>query len=158
MTINEIKTINPTAFQSVDQIVIWRDSHVKMVMPDGKTQSIDYVNQRLDIMPESIDKVVIHCTRGFLWAPEAVIYEARRILRRNGRIFLTFYHDEEIGLISKWISKIRSKNQWKMDHVVNIINASDLLIDKNIIIENDLMYFEVIKMENEKLERYIFSS
>lgn len=157
MTIDYIKLLNPSAFSSVDTILEWRSEGVLMVDIDSKSRKIEYKSDRLVMDDESIDKVIIHCNRYFDINPEVVIYEAKRVLRKNGRIFLSFYHDEEIGVVSKWLSRLRTKSKWSMDQVAEIINKSDLLIDKNIIVENDLMYFEVIKLENEKLGRMIWS-
>lgn len=158
MNINDVKSINPMAFSSMDHILIWQNHEIRSICPNGNTEMIPYEKAGMALENESIDKIIIHCSKDFELEPEAIIYEAKRVLRKNGRIFLSFYHDEEIGFISKWLTKIRAKNRWSMDHVVEIINRSDLLIDKNIIVENDLMYFEVIKLENEKLGKLIFSS
>ena len=157
MTIDYIKLLNPSAFSPVDTILEWRSEGVRMVGIDSKSRKIEYKFDRLVMDDESVDKVIIHCNRYFDINPEVVIFEAKRVLRKNGRIFLSFYHDEEIGVISKWLSRLRTKSRWSMDQVAEIINKSDLLIDKNIIVENDLMYFEVIKLENEKLGRMIWS-
>lgn len=157
MTIDYIKLLNPSAFSPVDSILEWRSEGVRMVSIDSKSRKIEYKFDRLMMEDESVDKVIIHCNRYFDINPEVVIFEAKRVLRKNGRIFLSFYHDEEIGVISKWLSRLRTKSRWSMDQVAEIINKSDLLIDKNIIVENDLMYFEVIKLENEKLGRMIWS-
>ena len=157
MTIDYIKLLNPSAFSPVDTILEWRSEGVRMVSIDSKSRKIEYKFDRLMMEDESVDKVIIHCNRYFDINPEVVIFEAKRVLRKNGRIFLSFYHDEEIGVISKWLSRLRTKSRWSMDQVAEIINRSDLLIDKNIIVENDLMYFEVIKLENEKLGRMIWS-
>lgn len=157
MTIDYIKLLNPSAFSPVDSILEWRSEGVRMVSIDSKSRKIEYKFDRLVMEDESVDKVIIHCNRYFDINPEVVIFEAKRVLRKNGRIFLSFYHDEEIGVISKWLSRLRTKSRWSMDQVAEIINRSDLLIDKNIIVENDLMYFEVIKLENEKLGRMIWS-
>lgn len=157
MTIDYIKLLNPSAFTSVDTILEWRSEGIRMVENDCKSKKIEYYSGKLDMEDEFVDKVIIHCNRHFDINPEVVIYEAKRVLRKNGRIFLSFYHDEEIGVVSKWLSRLRTKSKWSMDQVAEIINNSDLLIDKNIIVENDLMYFEVIKLENEKLGRMIWS-
>lgn len=157
MTIDYIKLLNPSAFSPVDTILEWRSEGVRMVGIDSKSRKIEYKFDRLVMDDESVDKVIIHCNRYFDINPEVVIFEAKRVLRKNGRIFLSFYHDEEIGVVSKWLSRLRTKSRWSMDQVAEIINKSDLLIDKNIIVENDLMYFEVIKLENEKLGRMIWS-
>ncbi len=157
MTIDYIKLLNPSAFSSVDTILEWRSEGIRTVGIDSKSKKIEYKSDRLVMDDESVDKVIIHCSRYFDINPEVVIFEAKRVLRKNGRIFLSFYHDEEIGVVSKWLSRLRTKSRWSMDQVAEIINKSDLLIDKNIIVENDLMYFEVIKLENEKLGRMIWS-
>lgn len=157
MTIDYVKLLNPTAFSSVDNILEWRCEGIRMVGIDSKSSKIEYYSNRLLMEDESVDKVIIHCNKYFDISPEVVIFEAKRVLKKNGRIFLSFYHDEEINVVSKWLSRLRTKSRWSMDQVAEIINKSDLLIDKNIVVENDLMYFEVIKLENEKLGRMIWS-
>lgn len=157
MTIDYVKLLNPSAFSSVDTILEWRSEGIRMVGVDKKSSEIEYYSDRLVMGDETIDKVIIHCNKNFDINPEVVIFEAKRVLRKNGRIFLSFYHYEEIGVISKWLSRLLTRSRWSMDQVAEIINKSDLLIDKNIIVENNLMYFEVIKLENEKLGQMIWS-
>ncbi|GAU78795.1 class I SAM-dependent methyltransferase [Fusibacter sp. 3D3] len=161
MTTERIKTLNPDNFTPIDVILEWKNEGISIFHGDLKTDYFEGHKDEIRIEQESVDKIIINDTLNNANDPERIIVEAKRVLRKNGKIFLSFYNFEEQKPFSSWINKLKVKYlmkqevpfSWSIDYIANIIEKNDLLIDKNIVIKThqpSLIYFEIIKLENDQ--------
>ena len=164
MTIERIKTLSPDNFTPIDIILEWKNEGVSVFHGDLKTECFKDCGNALDIESESIDKIIINDTLNNANDPESMIVEAKRVLRKNGKIFLSFYNFEEKNPFTSWINRLKVKYlmkqeipfKWSIDYIANIIEKNDLLIDKNIVVKThqpSLIYFEIIKLDNDVLKK-----
>lgn len=156
MTLEHVKALTKYHFTPIDVVVEWYGNEAKMILDGQSTQSLTYDSNRLNIGNESVDKLIIHTRRYSELGPKEVIGEAKRVLKKNGRIFLSFYHSEKVPFLTK-IFGMSKGMVWTIDQVADIIRINDLLIEKNILIEEDLIYFEIVKIENERLGQLILT-
>ncbi len=158
MTIEKVKLLSNKPFTPIDIILEWNSKGATMMLGTDISTSIDMHQGKLALESESVDKVIIHCKKQFELDPAVVLLEAKRVLKRNGRLFLSFYNTRKKGAFSKIFSVIGdARSPWSIDSVADIIRKNDLLIDKNILVEDDLIYFEIIKLENERLGQLIYT-
>ncbi len=164
MTIESIKTLSPDNFTPIDIILEWKNEGISVFHGDMKTDHMESCGKCLEIDSESVDKIIINDTLNSANDPESILIEAKRVLRRNGKIFLSFYDFEDQKPLLSWLSKLKVKYlmrqeapyKWSIDYIANIIEKNDLLIDKNIVVKThqpSLIYFEIIKMENDQLKK-----
>lgn len=164
MTIERIKTLSPDNFTPIDIILEWKNEGVSLFHGDLRTEQLSHNGNVLEIESESVDKIIINDTLNTEIDPESMIIEAKRVLKRNGKIFLSFYNFEEKKPLTSWLNRLKVKYlmkqevtfKWSIDYIANIIEKNDLLIDKNIVVKThqpSLIYFEIIKLENDQLKK-----
>lgn len=164
MTIERIRTLSPDNFTPIDIILEWKNEGVTVFQGEYKMDCFKDSGNSLDMESESVDKIIINDTLNNENDPESMIIEAKRVLRKNGKIFLSFYNFEEQKPFTSWINRLKVKYlmkqeapfKWSMDYIANIIEKNDLLIDRNIVVKThqpSLIYFEIIKLENDVLKK-----
>lgn len=163
MTIESIKTLSPDNFTPIDIILEWKNEGVSIFHGEFKTDYIPHEKCFVNVKNESVDKIIINDTLNNANNPESIIKEAKRVLRRNGKIFLSFYNFDEQRPFANWFNRLKFKYlmkqdapyKWSIDYIAGIIEKNDLLIDKNIVVRThqpSLIYFEIIKMDNDQLK------
>lgn len=164
MTIEGIKALSSDHFTPIDIILEWKNEGISLFHGDDQADPVKFIKHRIDLQDESIDKIIINDSLNSNSDPECIISEAKRLIKKNGKIFLTFYHFDEFLSIKNWWGRLKLKYlfkqdisyRWSMDQIAQIIEKNDLLIDKNIVVKThkpSLVYFEIIKLENDALMR-----
>jgi SAM-dependent methyltransferase len=101
-----------------------------------------------------VDKIVLSGITDFGPGLSLILREARRVLKKNGRLFISLGNNPQgFKLISRVRSKLSSKNS--IDKIATMITQQNLLIDKNFILDNDQVYLEIVKLESDYLKRKI---
>lgn len=164
MTFADVKA---TAHSQVEKRLVtleWTDDQVKMILGSALSKVIDFKNNRLSLSDESVDEIVLTRNTDFENKPDIILSEAKRVLKKNGKIIISFYNDSPQGFFARWFNRIKPQNDASINHmklsideISHMINHCDLLIDKNFVVENDIVFFEVIKLEHEKLGRLIWT-
>ncbi len=161
MTFAEVEAMRPSPPETVLE---WTDESAKMLFGSALSKFVPVDNHRLDLPDECIDEIVLTKNGAFESRPDLILLEAKRVLKKNGRIIISFYNDETHGFFAKWLNRIKPQkietlNHMKasLDDLSQMISTFDLLIDKNFVVENDIVFFEVIKLENDKLGRLIWT-
>lgn len=154
MTMERFKEMSPNHFTPVDIILEWKNNDILLHHGDSQIFYIDLVNGQIDCEDESVDKIVISDITDFGPDLSLTLKEARRVLKRNGRLFIALGGSVQgFKLISRVRSKLGSKNS--IDKIATIIAQQDLLIDKNFILNNDQVYLEIVKLESDYLRKKI---
>jgi len=152
MTMERFKEMSPNHFTPVDIILEWKNNDILLHHGDSQIFYIDLFNGQIDCEDESVDKIVISGITDFGPGLSLTLKEARRVLKRNGRLFIALGDSVQgFKLISRVRSKLGSKNS--IDKIATIIADQDLLIDKNFILNNDQVYLEIVKLESDYLRK-----
>lgn len=148
-------------------------SPIEVVLKCGRHQAKLYKGQELlkvleiedsplAIDDESIDKIIVSHLLNDDESPEHFIAEARRILKRNGKIYFSFYQWVKDHPVSSWINQFKMKmsgvgirQYWTIDQMASMIEKHEMLIDKNVISDNQIVYLEVIKIENDYMNQVV---
>jgi len=154
MTMERFKEMSPNHFTPVDIILEWKKNTI--ILHHGDTRSLINLqgDGKLPCMDESVDKIVLSC----VVKPEpyfsTVMQEVRRILKKDGRIFIAV---EEKANGIKLFNRMKSKHYSSdmIDKIASAVNEQSLLIDKNFILKDDQVYLEVVKLESDYLKRKI---
>lgn len=154
MTMERFKEMSPNHFTPVDIILEWKNNDILLHHGDAQIFNIDLNNGQLGCEDESVDKIVISGITDFGPGLSLTLKEARRVLKRNGRLFIALgTNTQGFRLINRVRSKLGSKNS--IDKIATIIAQQDLLIDKNFILNNDQFYLEIVKLESDYLRKKI---
>ncbi|MBF4694591.1 class I SAM-dependent methyltransferase [Fusibacter ferrireducens] len=164
MIIKRMRTLSPDNFTPTDIILEWKNKGISIYQGALKAHDFKNSGNILDIESESIDKVIIDDTLNNEHDPERIIVEAKRVLHKNGRLFLSFYNFEDQKPFASWLNSLKVKYlmkqeipfRWSLDYIANIIEKNDLLIDRNIVVkahQPSLVYFEIIKLDNDILKK-----
>ncbi len=152
MTMERFKEMSPNHFTPVDIILEWKNNNILLHHGDSQIFSIDLINEQLNCEDESVDKIVISGITDFGPSLSLTLKEARRVLKRNGRLFIALgANTQGFKLINRVRSKLGSRNS--IDKIAAIIAQQDLLIDKNFILNNDQVYLEIVKLESDYLRK-----
>ena len=145
------KEMSPNHFTPVDIILEWKKNEIVLHHGEMRTNIIEKINGKLPCQDESVDKIVLSgiCKSDIEFS--YVMQEARRILKKNGRIFIAVKEKNHgINLFSRMKSKLNV-----IDKIASAVNEQSLLIDKNFILNDDHVYLEVVKLESDYLKRKI---
>lgn len=151
MTMERFKEMSPNHFTPVDIILEWKKNEIVLHHGEMRTNIIEKINGKLPCQDESVDKIVLSgiCKSDVEFS--YVMQEARRILKKNGRIFIAVKEKNHgINLFSRMKSKLNV-----IDKIASAVNEQSLLIDKNFILNDDHVYLEVVKLESDYLKRKI---
>ncbi len=151
MTMERFKEMSPNHFTPVDIILEWKKNEIVLHHGEMRTNIIEKINGKLSCQDESVDKIVLSgiCKSDVEFS--YVMQEARRILKKNGRIFIAVKEKNHgINLFSRMKSKLNV-----IDKIASAVNEQSLLIDKNFILNDDHVYLEVVKLESDYLKRKI---
>lgn len=151
MTMERFKEMSPNHFTPVDIILEWKKNEIVLHHGEMRTNIIEKINGKLPCQDESVDKIVLSgiCKSDIEFS--YVMQEARRILKKNGRIFIAVKEKNHgINLFSRMKSKLNV-----IDKIASAVNEQSLLIDKNFILNDDHVYLEVVKLESDYLKRKI---
>ena len=154
MNIERFRSVSPNGFSPLDIILEWKRDGV--VMHHGNELSMNIIKQngKLTCPDESVDKVVIDCISKLDDGLSSIIREARRILKKDGRLFISI---EEKTTTSTFLGKFLQKWNDKsiVDQIAEMISDEGLLIDKNFIVDGSKIYLEIVKLESEYLKKKI---
>ena len=151
MTMERFKEMSPNHFTPVDIILEWKKNEIVLHHGEMRTNIIEKINGKLPCQDESVDKIVLSgiCKSDVEFS--YVMQEARRILKKNGRIFIAVKEKNHgINLFNRMKSKLNV-----IDKIASAVNEQSLLIDKNFILNDDHVYLEVVKLESDYLKRKI---
>lgn len=152
--IEKIKEMSPSDFSPVDIILHWDIKQIRIFFGDAHHKSIKHHELQLELLDESVDKILLVDFERFGSNMTAVLSQAKRILKRDGRIFIVIKNgSSKGGLLNLIKTKLGMKQV--IDEITGSINALDLLIDKNFIDAHQTVYFELVKSESEYIKRRI---
>lgn len=154
MNIERFKSVSPNGFSPLDIILEWKRDGV--VMHHGNELSMNIIKQngKLTCPDESVDKVVIDCISKLDDGLSSIIREARRILKKDGRLFISI--EEKTTTFSFWGKFLQKWNDKSLvDQIAEMISDEGLLIDKNFIVDGSKIYLEIVKLESEYLKKKI---
>lgn len=166
MTLSEIKSMsNEPTVEALQVTMEWTCIKPHIVF-GGHTQKVVEVNEEsVQLEDESIDIIKLHKNKHFENHPIQLLNEAKRVLKKNGRIMLYFYNREDNGIMTKLINKffqgkkngldVEEHIVLSMEKLMHTIEDVELLIDRNSIGDNGLIVFELIKRENEKIVQIV---
>lgn len=154
MMIEKIKEMSPSDFSPVDIILHWDIKQIGVYFGEVHHKSIKLHEQQMELLDESADKILLVDFERFGSSMVAVLSQAKRILKRDGRIFIVIKNgSSKGGLLNLIKTKLGMKQV--IDEITGTINALDLLIDKNFIDDQQTVYFELVKPESEYIKRRI---
>ncbi len=152
MTMERFKEMSPNQFTPVDIILEWKNNDILLHHGDSQSFYIDLINGKLNCLDESVDKIILSGITDFGPGLSITLKEARRVLKKNGRLFVAIGNNTKgYKLISRVGFKRRSENS--IDKIADIISQQELLIDKNFILNNDGVYLEIVKLESDYLRK-----
>lgn len=154
MTMERFKEMSPNHFTPVDIILEWKKNAIVLHQGESKSTINRQNNGQLPCSDESIDKIILSDivkSEGYF---SEVMQEANRILKKNGRIFISVAEKANgFRIFNRMKSRFYSTDM--VDKIANVVNEQSLLIDKNFILGDDQVYFEVVKLESDYLKRKI---
>lgn len=158
MTIENIKMLNLKNISPVDTVLEW--SCEKIILTSGGMRLEEYSisgNRRLPIANNKIDKIIITNIINDSSESDFIIKESSRLLKKNGKLFLTFCSscNKSKGILGSVKAKIFKKDknvhEFDIECLANQVENNSMLIDKNVIIEEGMIYCEIIKLENDQI-------
>ena len=154
MTMERFKQMSPNHFSPVDIILEWEKEEVLLHQGDFNCKRIPLKDGKIDCDDQSVDKVILSNITSYDANLPAVLAEAKRIIKKEGRIYLAVDgRPSKRSILHKlWLGSPKS---WKIDKIAEVIDRQGLLIDKNFIINEDEVYLEVIKLEGHYLKNRI---
>lgn len=166
MTLREIKSMsNERTVETLQVTMEWTCRKPHIVFGGHIQKIVEANDDGIQLEDESIDIIKLHKNKHFENHPIQLLSEAKRVLKKNGRILLYFYNREDNGIMAKLINKffqgkkngleIEDHIVFSMETLIHTIEETNLLIDKNSISDNGLIVFELIKMENEKIVQIV---
>lgn len=151
MNMERFKEMSPNHFTPVDIILEWKKNEIVLHQGDMRTNIIENINGKLSCLDESVDKIVLSGIVKSDVEFSHVMQEARRILKKNGRIFIAVKErNHGINLFSRLKTKLDV-----IDKIASAVDEQSMLIDKNFILNDDHVYLEVVKLESDYLKRKI---
>lgn len=164
MTLAQAKTMKHVNYETIEVVLEWGSEKVQMRMNGGIKETVYCDNTHLALPDASVDRVIIHKNRSFERFPQDVLVEGKRVLKRNGRMIVSLYHDEKAGLFSRISARIKGKVtpfantlNITLDQLTLMISELNMLVDKNYVVEEGIVYFEIIKYENDKLQKMLLT-
>ncbi|MGX8796416.1 methyltransferase domain-containing protein [Fusibacter sp. JL298sf-3] len=166
MTFSELKSkAQAPNIESMTVMMEWTCVNPRITFGGQCLRIVEVDNQRIRVEDESIDYIQLHSNKFFEENPKFVISEAKRVLKRNGRIKLSFYHKMSSSLVDRFIKRflaskkddtaVNTHIKASMDDISQIISDYDLLIDKNFIEPGGVLSFEIIRPDNEKIDKMV---
>lgn len=154
MTMERFKEMSPNRFSPVDIILEWKRNHIVLYHGDSKFEKLEYTGGRLECMDASIDKIVLSDLSRILNHLEFILSESKRVLKKDGRIFISIGDcDGKSGIIDRILTKLKSKGV--MDMIAEGVSKLDMVIDKNYILNDHKLYLEIVKLESEYIKKKI---
>lgn len=166
MTFAEAKSIQlKPDIEPLQVTMEWACRNPQITYGGHISREVEYQNGKLHLSNESIDTIILHKNKHFECNPVPFLTEARRVLKRNGKIILYFHNQDSETLLGKMVYKFFNAKKSdaieerhivaSMDALADMINALELLIDKNSIEDKGIIAFEIIKRENEKIAKIV---
>ncbi len=149
MTINDL---SKTYESPIDLAVEW--THDYVIMRQGEsTEPIILNDHKLAIEESSVDKVVLVDIHKFNLHLTLVLEEVNRIMKPNGRLYISFDENRPMKRLFGF-SKLKVHAR-SLDHIIDMLNKQNLLLEKNYILGDQQIVLEVVKLESDVLKKKI---
>ena len=154
MNMERFKEVSPNVFSPLDIILEWTREGAVIYHGDEYSNRVVKQNGQLVCPDESVDKIIIDCISKIDDSLTYIIREARRVLKKDGRLFIAIEEKQtSFNFFSKFRLRLAEKSL--VDQIAALIADEALLIDKNFIINESNVYLEVVKLESEYLKKKI---
>lgn len=149
MTIDGLKK---TYESPIDITVEWTHDHVMMYHGQSAIP-FELNDHRLEIGEAEVDKVLLVDLHKFDLHLTLVLKEANRIMKRNGRLYISFDENRPMKRLFGF-SRLKAHAR-SLDHIIDMLNDQAFLVEKNYILGNQQILLEVVKLESDFLKKKI---
>lgn len=149
MTINDF---SKTYESPIDISVEWTHDYVMMCHGESAIP-LKLNDHKLEIDVATVDKVILVDLHKFNLHLTLVLEEVNRILKRNGRLYISLDENRPMKRLFGF-SRLNSHAR-SLDHIIDMLNKQNLLVEKNYILGEQQIILEVVKLECDILNKKI---